>query len=157
MVSVEIPGRGHMELSALVLDLNGTVSIDGKVIPGVAERIRALQGAGIACHLVTADTRGLGAATAAALDIVLQRLVTGDEAAQKAALVRRIGPRHVLAVGNGANDAEMLRVAAVGVAVLQAEGTAWAALQAADLVVPEINAALDLLLRPERLVATLRR
>jgi hypothetical protein len=37
MASLEIPGRGHVKLSPLVLDLNGTVSIDGKVIPGVAE------------------------------------------------------------------------------------------------------------------------
>jgi soluble P-type ATPase len=50
----------------------------------------------------------------------------------------------------------MLRAAAIGVAVLQAEGTAAAALQAADLVVPDINAALDLLLDPQRLIATLR-
>ena len=157
MASFEIPGRGRVDLSAVVLDLNGTVAIDGELIPGVAERVRALQDAGIACYLLTADTRGLGAVTAATLGVELERLRSGDEGAQKAAFVRRIGADRVLAVGNGANDAEMLRVAAVGVAVLQAEGTSVAALQGADLVVPEINAALDLLLEPQRLIATLRR
>jgi soluble P-type ATPase len=51
----------------------------------------------------------------------------------------------------------MLRAAAVGVAVLQEEGTSMAALQGADVVVPGINAALELLLEPQRLIATLRR
>jgi P-type E1-E2 ATPase len=157
MTRLQIPGRGEVDLSAVVLDLNGTVAVDGEVIPGVAERIVALREAQISCFLVTADTRGLGAATAVALGMVLERLVEGDEGAQKAAFVKRIGADRVLAVGNGANDAEMLRAAAVGVAVLQAEGMAVTALQAADLVVPEINAALELLLEPQRLVATLRR
>ncbi|MBN1640296.1 MAG: HAD family hydrolase [Anaerolineae bacterium] len=157
MVSLQIPGWGHVDLSAVVLDLNGTVTVDGEVIPGVAKRILALQGAGMTCYLLTADTRGLGAATAAALGVVLERLQGGDEAAKKAAFVRRVGAERVFAVGNGANDAEMLRAAAVGVAVLQAEGTSVAALEGADLVVPGIDAALDLLLEPQRLVATLRR
>jgi P-type E1-E2 ATPase len=157
MVSIEIPGRRDIEIAALVLDLNGTVAIDGHVIAGVAERVLALQERGVTCYLVTADTRGLGAATAAALGLALERLAHGDEAAQKAAFVQRIGAGQVLAVGNGANDAEMLRAAAVGVAVAQAEGAAWAAMQSADLVVPDICAALDLLLKPQRLVATLRR
>lgn len=156
MATIEIPGRGSVHLSAVVLDLNGTIAIDGEVIPGVAERVLALQGAGITCYLLTADTRGRGAATAAALGVALERLCPGGEAAQKAAFVVRLGADQVLAVGNGANDADMLRAAAVGVAVLQAEGTAVAALQGADLVVPHINAALDLLLKPQRLIATVR-
>jgi P-type E1-E2 ATPase len=156
MHTVEIPGRGSTHLSAVVLDLNGTIAIDGEVIPGVAERILALQEAGLTCYLLTADTRGLGAATAAALGVALQRLRPAGEAAQKADFVKQLGADHVFAVGNGANDGDMLRAAAVGVAVLQEEGTSLAALQGADLVVPDINAALDLLLEPQRLIATLR-
>jgi len=156
VATIEIPGRGSVHLSAVVLDLNGTIAIDGEVIPGVAERVSAIQRAGITCYLLTADTRGRGAATAAVLGVALERLRPGSEAAQKAAFVKRLGADQVLAVGNGANDAEMLRAAVVGVAVLQVEGTAVAALQGADLVVPDINAALDLLLKPQRLIATLR-
>lgn len=156
MDTVEIPGRQSYHFTAVFLDLNGTISIDGAVISGLAERVRALQAAGVTCYLLTADTRGCGAATAAALGMVLQLVDRGSEAVQKAAIVQCIGAEHAFAVGNGANDAEMLRAAAIGVAVLQAEGAAVAALQAADLVVPDINAALDLLLQPQRLIATLR-
>jgi hypothetical protein len=51
----------------------------------------------------------------------------------------------------------MLERAALGIAVLGPEGLALSCLQAADVVVPDILAALDLLLFPRRLVATLRR
>ena len=50
----------------------------------------------------------------------------------------------------------MLQEAALGIAVLGPEGLAAEALLAADVVVASIEDALDLLLRPHRLVATLR-
>ncbi len=167
MLTVEIPGYDRLILEHLVLDLNGTLALDGEVLPGVAERLAALSHH-LQIHLLTADTRGRGAATAAALGISLHRLTPltvlesptcwgGDEAAQKRAFVESLGAEKVVAVGNGANDAEMLAVAALGIAVLGPEGLARTAWQNADLVVPDIGAALDLLLHPQRLVATLRR
>jgi hypothetical protein len=36
----------------------------------------------------------------------------------------------------GANDASMLKLAAIGIAIMTAEGVATSALQAADLLVP---------------------
>ena len=174
MLTIEIPGYGRLALEHLALDLNGTLALDGKVLPGVAERLMALSPY-LQIHLLTADTRGRGAATAATLGISLHRLTpgfavsaprpelgtkaqpNGDEAAQKRAFVESLGAERVAAVGNGANDAEMLAVAALGVAVLGPEGLARAAWQNADLVVPDIGVALDLLLHPRRLVATLRR
>ena len=157
MLTVEIPGCGRLALEHLALDLNGTLALDGEVLPGVAERLAALS-PHLQIHLLTADTRGRGAATAAALGIRLHRLAPGgDEADQKRAFVESLGAEGVAAVGNGANDAEMLAAAALGVAVLGPEGLALPAWQKADLVVPDINAALDLLLGPQRLIATLRR
>jgi soluble P-type ATPase len=50
----------------------------------------------------------------------------------------------------------MLRTAALGMAVIQAEGAAAAALKEADVVVTDVRDALDLLLNPLRLVAALR-
>ncbi|MCA9958568.1 MAG: HAD hydrolase family protein, partial [Anaerolineales bacterium] len=61
-----------------------------------------------------------------------------------------------VAVGNGRNDALMLQAAALGIAVLQAEGTAVVTLTAADVVTPTILDALALLTEPRRLIATLR-
>ena len=50
----------------------------------------------------------------------------------------------------------MLAAAALGIAVCGAEGAAAETLQVADVVVIRIVDALDLLLHPKRLMATLR-
>ncbi len=144
-----------MTLEYLVLDLNGTVALDGALLPGVAQAVEQL-GENLACHLVTADTFG----TAGKLfgsGVTVQVIQTGNEGAQKLALVKNLGLEKVAALGNGANDVEMLKASALGIAVLGYEGAAVAALAAADLVAPGPLAALELLLKPDRLRATLRR
>jgi P-type E1-E2 ATPase len=156
MLTYHIPGRRTVHLSALVLDLNGTLCIDGRTLPGLAERISAFKAQGVSCFLLTADTRGRGAEIAAALELTLNRLQPGDEQAQKTTFVEQLGPDSVAAIGNGMNDVGMLKAAAIGIAVLQAEGLAVEALHAADVLVPDICAALDLLLHPQRLIATIR-
>lgn len=151
-----VPGRGTVSLEHLVLDLNGTLTQDGDLVPEVAERLEALASR-LTIHLVTADTRGGAADLAARLGVRLARVEPGQEPQQKRDLVVRLGSERVVAVGNGTNDAGMLREAALGVAVLGGEGLAVEALQAADLLVRDICGALDLLLHPQRLVATWRR
>lgn len=153
---INIPGYGLLKFQNLVLDLNGTIAFDGQLLPGVAERVTVLRDQ-MAVYLLTADTRGRGAATADQLGIQLHRLTHGQEAQQKADFVRQLGATRTIAVGNGANDALMLATAKLGIAVLGREGLSVIALQAADLVVPGVTDALDLLLHPQRLIATLRR
>jgi P-type E1-E2 ATPase len=155
-IHLDIPGWESLRLEHLVLDVNGTVALDGEVLPGVAERLAVLS-ASLTIHLVTADTHGRAAEVAEQLEVRLTRIEARDEAGQKRALVERLGAERVVAVGNGANDAGMLAAAALGLAVLGPEGLATVTLRAADVVVGRIEDALDLLLRPQRLVATLRR
>ncbi len=155
MVEIVIPSRGALLLEHLVLDLNGTVALDGSLLPSVKESIAQL-GQHLAIHLVSADTRGTLGAIAADLAASAHPVEPGDEARQKAALVERLKAERVVAVGNGANDALMLVRAALGIAVLGAEGLALSCAQAADVLVPDIGTALAMLLSPQRLVATLR-
>ncbi len=156
MLEVAIPGRGVLRLAHLVLDVNGTIALDGVLLPGVADRLRALGGS-LEIHLLTADTHGRQDELDRVLALQATRLTTDrSQAEQKAARVRELGVAQVVAVGNGANDALMLREAALGIAVVGAEGAAVAAVREADVVVTDVLAALDLLLNPRRLVATLR-
>jgi P-type E1-E2 ATPase len=155
MLEIDIPSRGVLRLEHLVLDVNGTIALDGQRIPAAYERLERL------CEkldlwLVSADTQGTLTELATALQAKTRRLQSGDEATQKAALVGELGAERVVAIGNGANDAAMLQQAALGIAVMGNEGLAAACLTAADVVVPSIESALDLLLYPRRLVATLR-
>jgi P-type E1-E2 ATPase len=156
LIRIEIPGWSPWELGHLVLDLNGTVALDGQVIPGVAERLVAAS-SHLAVHLATADTHGRAEEICRQLNVQLFGIEPRYEASQKQALVERLGAQQVVAIGNGANDARMLSTAALGIAVLGGEGLAIETLRAADMVVGRIEDALDLLLHPQRLVATLRR
>jgi soluble P-type ATPase len=105
--------------------------------------------------VITADTFG----TAARLHgqgIQTQVLPPGDQVEAKAALVRALGASQTIAIGNGSNDEAMVREAAVGIAVVGQEGASARTVLAADIVVARIEDALDLLLTPARLIATLR-
>jgi P-type E1-E2 ATPase len=156
MIEIKVPGRSTYRVEHLVLDVNGTIVAKGELIEGVAQRLAELSRS-LEVHMVTADTRGRQREIDAQLGITATRVQPGDEAGQKAAFVRSLGGEGVCAIGNGAIDTGMLHEAKLAIAVLGEEGLAVEALNAADVVAPHINSALDLLLHPVRLVATLRR
>lgn len=163
MLTIPIAGRAPLVLEHLACDFNGTLAYDGALLAGVAERLAALGGA-LTVHILTAGTHGGIDAARAELDAAFtsaglasgpnwQMVGTGSE---KADYLAALGPERVAAIGNGTNDAPMLYLAALGVAVLGPEGLARAAAEAADALSPSITAALDLLVYPKRLEATLR-
>jgi len=151
-VRVEIPGRDRLELRYLLLDVNGTLSDRGELLEGVAERVSALRDV-LEPRLLSADTFGTLSSIGDRLGIPVQTVRSGDEKLQ---VVRNLGASGCVAVGNGSNDAAMLRAAALGVAVVGPEGASGAALAVADLVCRSIVDALDLLRDPRSLAATLR-
>ena len=156
MLNLSIPGFGDFALQHIVFDVNGTLATDGELVAGVAERLSAL-GEMFAVHMLTADTHGKQAAIDAQLGLTASRVAPVQEREQKTAFVDDLGAAHVIAIGNGGNDAGMLQAAALGIAVIGEEGLSVEALLAADVVTHHINDALDLLLKPKRLAATLRR
>jgi len=156
MIQVNIPGLGEYHLAHLVMDVNGTLAVDGELITGVAEKIASLQGQ-LTIHLLTADTHGRQAMIDAQLGLTAVRVKPGGESLQKAEYVRRLGNETVVAIGQGANDAEMLAGAQLGICVMSIEGVARETLLACDLVAPSILSAFELLEKPKRIIASLRR
>ncbi len=154
-IELDIPGRGALRLDHLVLDVNGTLAVDGQLIEGVRRQLGELRDR-LTIHLLTADTFGRQGEIDQALNLTAVRLRPGGEPQQKAEFVLALDAQRVVSIGQGANDAGMLRAAALGIAVISPEGLASASLTAADVLAPSITAALDLLLHPMRLVATLR-
>jgi soluble P-type ATPase len=153
---IEIPGVAPLALEHLVLDVNGTIACDGVVLSGVAGAVRVLRDQ-LNIVAITADTHGTAPRLREQLGIEVHVISAGNEGAQKLALVESLGPNGVVAAGNGANDVEMLRAAAIGVCVIGEEGAAGGAVAAADVVVSSVEALFGLLQNPGRLVATLRR
>lgn len=156
-MKIEIPGWETLDLSHLVLDFNGTIAFDGKLLEGVVERLEKLS-KDLTVHIITADTYGSCASQCLSIPCqvhVLDSATPGGPVKDK--FVERLGAGQVTAIGNGANDMAMLEKAALGIAVMGGEGLCISALYNADLVVRDICDALDLLIHPQRLVATLRR
>jgi P-type E1-E2 ATPase len=156
MIELNIPGRGLIRLQHLVCDVNGTLAVDGQLPEGVKQRLNSLRDR-LTLHLLTADTHHKQDVIDQQLNIKAVRLHLGMESAQKAEYVQQLGAETVVAIGQGANDAGMLKSAALGICVHSVEGTAVETLLQADLVANSIHEALDLLQKPLRIVATLRK
>lgn len=156
MISIDIPGFGTLNLEYAVMDVNGTLTVDGKLIQGVPDAFQEL-GKKLTLYLLTADTLGKQAGINQILNTTAALVSKGDEVRQKAAFIRELGAAKVAAIGQGANDAGMLQEASLGICVLSPEGTARESLLQADIVVPDILSAFELLQNPLRLKASLRR
>ena len=151
-VRVPIPGRNDLRLDHLILDVNGTLTDRGLLIAGVEERIERLRPA-LDIHLVSADTFGTLDAIAQRLQVSAARATTG---ADKVRVLDTLGRERCAVIGNGANDVLALEAAALGFAVIGPEGASAAALLSAQVVCASAADALDLLLDPTALSATLR-
>jgi P-type E1-E2 ATPase len=155
MIDLTIPGTGNVQIVHLVLDVNGTLALDGILLDGIPRAIASL-GNRLDVHMITADTHGRQDQIDQLLGLKAIRLQPGNEAAQKADFVRSLGVRNCAAIGQGANDARMLAEAALGIAVFSPEGLCTEALKSSRIIMPDIYSAFNLLEHPQRIVATLR-
>jgi len=155
MLELEIPGFGTVRADHLVSDFTGTLAVDGKLLYGVEERLVVLSKS-LKIHVVTSDTLGVVRSEMKGLPCVLHILSGTDHDLQKEEYVRKLDPGKVIAIGNGKNDRRMLKAARIGIAVSGSEGCAVDALLNADIHVRSLGEGLDLLMRPNRVKATLR-
>ena len=155
MIEVDIPGYRELKLETMVLDHNGTLAVDGILVPGVKECLQALSSDLRIC-VVTADTFGKARAQLEGVPCELTILPPGNQDVGKLEFVTGLGREKTVCIGNGRNDRMMLKEAALGIAVMLDEGTAAETIFSADVVCRDIVSALELLLHPLRLTATLR-
>ncbi len=156
MIRIEIPGGEEIKIEHIVFDVNGTLALDGTLLPEVSSLLMELSER-TNIHLLTADTHGKQAEIDQQLGMTATRVKAGEEAEQKAAFLKNLGPDQSAAIGQGANDSLMLKEARIGICVLSDEGTALETLLQADIVTPNINSALSLFIHPTRLAASLRK
>jgi len=156
VIEIAIPGRGNYTIKNVVVDLNGTIAVDGNIIEGVKEKL-AILSQELDIFLVTADTNKNAEGLIKDLPVTLYKIKEGEENNQKLQVVLKQGKDNTVSIGNGCNDISMLKESAIGICVVGGEGASAEAMMASDLVVSTINDALDLLLKPHRLKATLRK
>ena len=103
--------------------------------------------------MLTADTFGLAESSWAHLPVHVEIIKTGHDKRKR---IEELGVQSLVAIGNGRNDVEMVKAAAIGIAVIGPEGASGELLRCADVVTNSIDDALDLVAKPTRLKATLR-
>ena len=157
-IAIDIPGFGKRHIRIAVSDYTGTHSLGGKIEPGVKKRLRELVTL-VDLHIVTADSFGTAERELEGIAIP-HKLRTARQDIEKADYVSQFHLQHVAALGNGNNDRLMLKAVKEGgglaIAVDNGEGCALDAMRNADLFVVGAANAIDLLLNPLRLKATLR-
>jgi soluble P-type ATPase len=138
-LAILIPGGEDLRLNHLMLDVNGTLTNRGMLLEGVTAAVAKLLPS-LDIHLVSADTFGTLDSIADLLRATGVRAGSGDDKLRK---IDELGPRQT--------------AAALGIVVIGPEGASSQAIRAADVVCLSILDALNLLLEPRALVATLRR
>lgn len=155
MLAIDIPSFGLIKLNHLVSDFTGTLSVDGKLLPGVKGRLNKIAKF-LKIHILTADTFGRARAELEGINCKIHILEGRNHDIRKKKYVEKLGARNVIAFGNGNNDRKMLKTARLGIALCLKEGCSADAVKSSDIIVKSTADALDLLLKPKRLKATLR-
>jgi len=155
MIKIDIPGWGDMEIENIVLDMNGTIATDGKILPEVKERINVLS-ENVKVYVLTADTHETADGEVRDMNMELIKITEKDSQRGKLEFLKTLELEKTVAVGNGNSDQLIMKEACLGIAVLGDEGISIPTMKNSDLVVKNIYDALDLFLKPKRLIATLR-
>lgn len=154
MMNIDIPEFGNIEVSNIVCDYNGTLAVDGKLLPGVSEAINSIKG--VQVHVITADTFGLAEGELKDTNCKLTISPKENQAQWKLNYLKSLGTSTTVCIGNGRNDRFMLKEARLGIALIQREGASVQTIQNADIICSSILYALEYFTNPKRLIATLR-
>jgi len=154
-VIIDIPGYRTLEIKNLVLDYNGTIAFDGEIPETVKERLRILA-ADLDVYVLTADTHGTARSKCEGLPVTIMTFPGESAMYEKEKIIRELGMDVSMAVGNGRNDVLMCREAVLSASVIGGEGAFSGLIGETTVTVCTIEDALDLLIKPKRLIATLR-
>jgi soluble P-type ATPase len=148
-----IPNSETIKINTIVLDLNGTLSVHGRMVEGARERLEKLKKLGFKIILFSGDQRGNASVLCDELGIEFRKAETG---ADKEKFFLELDTEHTAAIGNARIDIGKFKHAKLSIATLQAEGIHAGILKHVDIIVPTINDALDIFIDPNALIATLR-
>lgn len=155
MLKITIPEREDLHIKYAVFDFNGTLATDGKIHPSLKILFSQLKEF-TEIYVLSADTYGSVQTECQDLGLEVHVLSQKNGAAEKREFVQNLGAKSTVCIGNGVNDGGMFEVCALSVIIMSEEGCAVQTLNKADIAVRNSEDALNLLLHPKRITATLR-
>jgi len=148
-----IPKGETIEINTIVLDLNGTLTVKGKLEDSTKDLIKQLKNKNFRLVLISGDIRGNAKTIADELGIDLYLGSTSDEKAQQ---MQQFNKNTTAAIGNARIDIGTFENAKLSIATLQAEGIHTEIIKHVDIIVPSIDDALSLFINKKSLEGTLR-
>jgi len=150
---IEIPKGETIEINTIVLDLNGTLSVNGIVSNKTKELIVKLKELNYRIVLISGDIRGNAKQISDELQL---DLFLGATSLEKANQMQQFNKETTAAIGNARIDIGTFEHAKLTIATMQAEGIHTAIIKHVDIIVPTIENALDLFIDVKSLAGTLR-
>ncbi|MDW8800559.1 HAD hydrolase family protein [Clostridium sp. A1-XYC3] len=155
MIQIDIPGRKNLVMENIVFDYNGTLAVDGNLPEDVKEALIELAKR-LNVYIITADTYGNVRSQCSELSVKVQTFPKGNATVYKREFVEKLGAENTVAVGNGLNDIEMFKAAELSIAIIGEEGCSTEALINSHIVVKDIKDVFSMILKVDRIRATLR-
>ncbi|KZL92251.1 HAD family hydrolase [Clostridium magnum] len=155
MIEISIPGRSNLKLKNIIFDYNGTIAVDG-IISDYVKKMLVELSYDLSVYIITADTYGNVRTECEKLPVSIETFSFGNATIYKKEFVEKIGCEFTIAVGNGLNDVEMLKKAALSIAVIGDEGCSSQAILNSHITCKCINDVFDMVLKKYRIIATLR-
>lgn len=157
MRKINIPNYGIITIKNILFDINGTLQFQGKISLELTIKFNELKKI-YKIYLISADTRGNLKNIAEILDVDYIKIQSQGitEAEAKNNELIRLGKDVTVAVGNGNNDALMLKDAILGIVILGNEGATIKSIINSDVVLPSPISVIDFLLDEKIMIATLR-
>jgi len=103
MIVIDIPGFTKLQLKYMVLDYNGTLAVDGDMLPGVKETLVKLA-TQLEIHVITADTFGKVEKGMQGIPCKLSIMPVMDQDQWMLVYVQNLGRNHSVCIGIGRND-----------------------------------------------------
>jgi len=155
MINIEIPGYGNLHIKNVLIDYNGTIASEGKLIPSLKNIIEKLSKK-VNLYVITADTFGTVSKEIENFPIEIIKIEKENERQQKVEALKKLGSQNTISYGNGNNDKLIIKESVIGICIMGDEGCSRETLEEADLVINSIEKGLLLLLDENKLKATLR-
>lgn len=155
MIEIIVPGFKTYNLKNLIIDFNGTLAKDGYVENEILDNLRILSKK-IKIYILSADTHGnvRKIFQEEPVEIVITSKENGTD--DKYEFLKSLDIETTATIGNGRIDRKMLEKAKLSICVMGEEGCAKSAFENSDVIVNSRLNALELFVKPTRLIATLR-
>ncbi len=154
MIKYEIPGREDIVIENLVLDYNGTIAYNGKLIDNVEKLLNDLHFLNI--YILTADTYGTVEEECKNINGRILTFPKENAGEEKRKIIREIGGDKTIVMGNGFNDIPMFKESILSIGIIEGEGISGELLLNSDIVVNSIIDGIKLISDPNKIKATLR-